>query len=495
MSRKTKIGFWLATVMMIAGTSLITLGGANPAPVQGQDHSGSIAAVDAMSDAFAYVANQTSPAVVFIEIQKTVTPRPASFFGPEGYSFGIPGFFGPMPGRGPDSMGDDGPGRYPVPVGEGSGFIISPDGYIVTNNHVTDDADRLKVTLADGRTFDAKLVGADPQTEIALIKVEAENLPTVKLGDSDSLRVGEWVLAIGSPFGLNHSVTSGIVSARERGNVGIVDYADFIQTDAAINPGNSGGPLLNMKGEVVGMNTAIVSRGGGSNGVGFAIPVNMVKSVVDQLRDHGSVTRGFLGVGIQELTPDLAQWFGIPDNRGVLISQVSPDSPAEKAGLQRDDVIVEMDGKSVAEAGTFRSHIATKKPGTSVELGILRKGERINKKVDLGSLEGKKIAANEPDTQSGQMGLGIELQPLTSDIAQQLGFEGESGVVVAGVEPGSPAARAGLRPGALITEVNKKPVHNIREFQQALKDGANGKSALLLVRMGEGSRYVAIETS
>jgi serine protease Do len=474
---------------------MLGVGGVKPAPVQGQDHTESVAAVEAMSDAFAFVANQVSPAVVFIEIEKTVSPRPAAFLGPDGFGNGLPDFFGQAPRRGPGGMGDPSAGQYPVPVGQGSGFIVSSDGYIVTNNHVTDGADRMKVTLADGREFEAELVGADPQTEIALIKVDANELPTVKLGDSDVLRVGEWVLAIGSPFGLSHSVTSGIVSARERGNVGIVDYADFIQTDAAINPGNSGGPLLNMKGDVVGMNTAIVSRGGGSNGIGFAIPVNMVKSVVDQLRDHGSVTRGFLGVGIQELTPELSQWFGLKDKRGVLIAQVSPDSPAEKAGIQRDDVIVEMDGKSVSEMGTFRSHIATKKPGTSVELGILRNGERITKEVDLGSLEGKQVAANEPEAQAGPTGLGIELQALTNEIAQQLGYEGQTGIVVAGVAPGSPAARAGLRPGMLVTEVNKQQVHNVREFQQALKDGAQGKSALLLVREGEGSRYVAIETS
>lgn len=456
-----------------------------------------VASVQALSDAFERVAEKASPAVVYIEVDKELKGTPAAFYGPGGeqgdpreffkHFFG-PGF-GPQEGEGPMA-----PHRGPVPMGQGSGFIISPDGYIVTNHHVAGDADRLRVTLQDGKKFDAKLIGSDPQTEIALIKVDAKDLPTLPLGDSDKLRVGEWVLAIGSPFGLNHSVTSGIVSARGRGNVGIVDYADFIQTDAAINPGNSGGPLLNMNGEVIGMNTAIVSRTGGSDGVGFAIPVDMVKYIVNQLRDHGSITRGYLGISIQDLTADLAKWFGIQEGHGVLIAEVAKDSPAERAGLQRDDVIVEYNGKPIDEMGSFRSHVSTTPTGKPVDLTVIRKGERITKSVEVGSLPTEHMAKNGPH-EAEHTELGLAVQGLTDDVAKRLGYEGDHGVVVSEVEPGSAAARAGIKPGALIEEVNKKEVNNPREFEQAIKQTGKDRSALLLLKEGQGTRYATLEVA
>jgi serine protease Do len=291
-------------------------------------------------------------------------------------------------------------------------------------------------------------------------------------------------------------VTSGIVSARGRGNVGIVDYADFIQTDAAINPGNSGGPLLDMSGEVVGMNTAIVSRTGGSNGVGFAIPINMVKFITDQLREHGSITRGFLGIGIQNLTPDLAKWFGIDQSQGVLIAEVSKDSPADHAGLERDDVIVDYNGKPVEEIGAFRSHIATTVPGSNVELGIVRGGKHLTKTLKAGGLPAEKMAStgNTPQ-EAGAEDLGLAVQGMTDDMAKRLGYEGESGVVVSQVAPGSEAARAGVKPGDLVREVNKKEINNPRDFQQALQHDSRAHKALLLVQEGQASRYVTLNVA
>lgn len=481
-----------ALAAVVVGAAGIGAAFYNHQYASGLDTSGSLATVQQLSDTFAAVAQEAAPAVVFIEVEKEVKGSPAGFFwrGPEGLDpgelFGFPLPFGFRPPRSLP-FGDQ------LITGQGSGFVISPDGYIVTNHHVVGDADRVKVTFSDGEKRDAKIVGTDQQTDVALIKVEGDNLPTITLGDSDRIRVGEWVLAIGNPFGQQNSVTSGIVSARGRSDVRIVDYADFIQTDAAINPGNSGGPLINMSGEVVGVNTAIMSRSGGSEGIGFAIPSNMVKYIVDQLRTHGSVTRGFLGIGIQNLTPELAAWFKAEQNRGVLVAEVVPDSPAEKAGLKKDDVIIELDGKPVRDSASFRNQVAMTDPGKDVNLTILRDGERMTKRVEVGTLDNETAEAVVPakDDSQGER-LGMLLEPLTEETAKRLGYEGLSGVVVSQVAPGSPAMRAGIRPGALITEVNKKEVANIQEFRAALKEGRNG-STLLRVREGNSSRYVAIE--
>lgn len=468
-------------------------------PVAGVDKTAALSVVQALSTTFEQVVSKASPAVVHIQIEKDLKGSPAAFFGPNAGSRDPQGmyrfFFGP--GMGEQGMpAPSDPDAGPVPVGQGSGFIISSDGYIVTNNHVVDGADRLKVTLADGKEFTAKVIGTDPETEIALIKVNAQGLPTLPLGNSESLNVGEWVLAIGSPFGLDHSVTSGIVSARGRGNVGIADYADFIQTDAAINPGNSGGPLLDMSGNVVGMNTAIVSRTGGSNGVGFAIPVNMIKYITDQLREHGTITRGFLGISIQGLTPELAKWFKTSEGQGVLIAEVTKGSPAEKAGLQKDDVIVELNGQPVGEVGAFRSHISTTASGSKIDLTIIRNGERMTKTIEVGGKPAEQVAMNTgADMEGPHTGLGIAVQGLTDDLAQRLGYQGEKGVVVAQVAPDSKAERAGIKAGDLIKEVNKKEVDNPKDFQQALKQGDKDHTALLLIQEGQASRYVALEVA
>lgn len=478
----------------VASMALATAGALNlyNAPVvHGADLDGAVATLQDLSDTYAKVAAETSQAVVYIEISKSMAV-PTAFPGNRGGNgFPFPRFFDPRGfGGTPPGSGQGEPS--PAPVGSGSGFIISPDGYIVTNHHVAGDADGLKVTLEDGRQFDATVVGSDPQTEIALIKIDADDLPTVKLGDSDRVRVGEWILAVGSPFGLDFTVTSGIVSAQGRSQVGIVDYANFIQTDAAINPGNSGGPLINLRGEVIGMNTAILSRTGENNGIGFAIPVNMVKYVVDDLKEDGHVDRGFLGVSIQDLTPDISSWFNIEGDHGAIISDVMEDSPAHKAGLQRDDVVVNFDGHVVNDASALRSRVATSKPGRAMKVDLIRDGKRIEKTVELGRLDdghdnsSRAMAEEKPH-------LGLQLQNMNPNIAQQLGFTGDHGVVITGVAPGSQAHRSGIKTGCIITEVNRKPVSNIEDFKEAVENSKNKDSILLSIEKDGHARYVALK--
>jgi serine protease Do len=374
--------------------------------------------------------------------------------------------------------------------GQGSGFIISPDGYIMTNNHVVGDADKVTVKLEDGREFTAKTVGTDPHSDVAIIKIDAKNLPVLALGDSDALEVGNWVLAIGNPFGLSHTLTAGIVSAKGRSSLGLTDYENFIQTDAAINPGNSGGPLVDLNGKAIGMNTAIFSQSGGSMGIGFAIPINMAKAIKNQLIKTGSVTRGYLGIVIQDLTPELADSFGLDDHQGILVAEVTTDSPAEKAQLKQGDVIVKFDGKAVEEVGAFRNYVSLKAPGTRENITILRDGKQRTLTVTIGTLPDSGpmagIDAHTPDN------LGLTIQTLTPDLAQQFGYQEDKGVVVTQVAPGSVAALADIQPGMLIQEVNRKQVQDVNEFKQAIRKSENSKTVLLLIREGQYSRYVVL---
>ena len=475
-------------IMALAIATVGALGLYKVPVAHGADVDEAVTTLQNLSDTYARVAKDTSHAVVYIEISKTMAV-PAGFPGGNGFPF--PRFFDPR-GYGvpmPEGQQHD---SAPAPVGSGSGFIISPDGYIVTNHHVAGDADGLKVTLEDGRQFDATLVGSDPQTEIALIKIDAEGLPTVKLGDSDHIQVGEWILAVGSPFGLDFTVTSGIVSAQGRSEIGIVDYANFIQTDAAINPGNSGGPLINLRGEVIGMNTAIFSRSGENNGIGFAIPINMVKYVVGELKDHGKVDRGFLGISIQNLTPEIANWFNIEGDHGALISDVVEDSPAYNAGLQQDDIVLSFDGHVVNDAGALRSRVATTAPGKELKLEVLRDGKQIEKTVELGRLDAEDVVTARGTAERSPR-LGLQLQDMNDDLAQRLGFTGDHGVVVTGVEQGSQAEREGIEPGCIITEVNRKPVSNVKEFKAAMENEQNKDSVLLNIQKEGHSRYVALK--
>ncbi|MCD4706547.1 MAG: DegQ family serine endoprotease [Candidatus Sabulitectum sp.] len=418
----------------------------------------------AMSNLFADISGMVGPSVVTITSKTTVT-GPASPMIPWGFGFGFP---------------NQGGTREYTQEGLGSGVIISPEGLIVTNNHVAGDADELLVVLSNGDEVEAKLIGADPRSDLALIQIEYdENLPAISLGSSDDLRVGEWVLAIGSPFALRQTVTQGIVSYLGRDGVGLADYESYIQTDAAINPGNSGGALVNLDGELIGVNTAIASRTGGYQGIGFAIPVNTVKNVVDDLLQHGEVRRGWLGVSIQPVTAEIAGQFNLQDNTGVLISDVLPDSPAENSGLLRGDVVISVNGNRFNSINDFRNKIADMDPGSESELVVVRDGRERTITVELGSRE------EDPATVVSNLenDYGWQLSELTEELALRIGAGNTEGVVVLNVLPGSPASAAGVQPGDLILEVNRKTVETVSEVGDELQR-AVGDALLLVWRRG-----------
>ncbi len=371
----------------------------------------------------------------------------------------------------------------------GSGVIVSPDGYILTNNHVIKNADKIKVVLSDKREYDGKVVGTDPKTDLSVIKIDAENLTTISLGNSDALRVGAFVLAIGNPYGLNQTFTMGIVSAVGRANVGIADYEDFIQTDAAINPGNSGGALVNVKGELVGINTAIFSTSGGYQGIGFAIPSNMARAVMESLISRGKVIRGWLGVSIQSITPELAEQFGLEKDYGTLVADVIEDSPAEKGGLERGDVIISLNGDPVDEPYNLRNMVASTAPGEDVEFQVIREKELLTLKVTIGELplEDQKVA-----TEYKNALRGVSVQDLNPDIYRKLNIpEKIRGIVVTDVEPGSPA-ESRLMPGDVILEINRKATPSLDEYEAIVSKIITDKDILLLVFRRGSTTFVAI---
>jgi len=385
-------------------------------------------------------------------------------------------FYGITPEDNSDDKQSDssGSGTRKVPNGMGSGVIVSADGYIITNNHVVCDssgeaADEINVALLDGREFKAKLVGRDPQTDVAVLKIDASGLPVVPFGESDDLQVGDLVFAVGNPMGLSQSVTMGIVSAVGRSRLGILGergYEDFIQTDAPINPGNSGGALVDAKGRLVGINTAILSRSGGSIGIGFAIPSSMVRSVAVNLMDGGKVERGYLGVTIRNLDATLAESFGIQGGKGSLIEGVAPGSPAEKAGLKRGDVIVKVDGRNVVSDGDLRMHVAQKKPGTKISMTYIRDGKSRETEITLASLS--------PDMLAGPGGIlvpGVTVQPVTEELAKKFGLENPAGVVVTNVAADSPFSSS-LVTGMQILEINDEPISDVAQARELIKDGA-----------------------
>jgi len=381
----------------------------------------------------------------------------------------------------------------------GSGVIVSSDGYIITNNHVIERADEIRVTLLDKRSFKGKIVGADPKTDVAIIKIDAGGLPTTPWGNSDKLQVGEFVLAIGNPYGLSHTVTMGIISAVGRANVGIADYEDFIQTDAAINPGNSGGPLVNIKGELIGINTAIFSRTGGYQGIGFAVPSNMVRLVMDQLVQKGTVTRGWLGVTIQELTPEISQKLGITKSRGALVSDVAKGSPAEKSGLARGDVIVEFDGKEVKDVNVLRNMVAQSKVGTEITIKILRAGKEYMIKAVIAEMPRDTAEARPqqlPAEAETSALTGFSVMDITKEIARQLGLSrDETGVIVARVEPGSPADEASIKKGDIIKEIDRKRVDNLEDFNKIASKIKENETVLLFITRGNKKFYVTLKAS
>jgi serine protease Do len=393
-------------------------------------------------------------------------------------------FFPGMPG----GQGGRGPMQEMPTHGEGSGFIVGSDGTILTNAHVVSGADEVVVKLIDKRSFTAKVVGADPRTDVAVLKITASNLPTVKLGDPDKLRVGEAVAAIGSPFGFENSVTAGIVSAKGR-SLPSESYVPYIQTDVAINPGNSGGPLFNLKGEVVGINSQIYSRSGGYQGVSFAIPIDVAMEVAGQLKAGGKVSRGWLGVMIQEVTSDLAESFGLDRPRGALVSQVQDDSPAEKAGVQTADVILKFDGKLVENSGDLPRMVGAVKPGSKIPLEIWRKGRAQTVSVVLTQLPGEEQAAGKSGKPVMRGGLG--LSELTPEQRRELKID--QGLLVE--EATGDAVRAGIRIGDVILAVNNGKVTTVESFRKAIAAVPVGKSAAILVRRGEGSLYIPLKIS
>jgi serine protease Do len=438
-----------------------------------------------LSNAFRSVARQAVPAVVFVTVEKTVESRnPTAFNNPfEGFGEDfLERFFGRRFSEGQQPRERQ--------QGAGSGFIISPDGQILTNYHVVGDADRVTVKLNDGREFTAKTIGTDEPSDIAVIKIEAKDLPVLRLGDSDAMEVGDWVIAAGNPFGLTESITVGVISAKGRSRLGIADFEDFIQTDAAINPGNSGGPLINLQGEAIGVNTAIASRSGGYMGIGFAIPSNMVKAVKDQLVTKGKVVRGYLGVRIQELTRALAQSMHLDTVEGVLVADVSKGSPAAKAGLKRGDVILAFNGRSMTDPGQLRNTVAMSAPGTKVPLQILRDNKKREVTVELGELPREQTAARAGEETLAPARLGFNVQNLTPDIARQLGYDDTKGVVVTQIDPRSEAYQAGVRRGMVIREVNHQEVNNLQDFQEAVQKAEQEKQLLMLVESQQATLYV-----
>ena len=380
--------------------------------------------------------------------------------------------------------------RRPHPVRSlGSGFVINPDGYVVSNNHVVDGASEIRVKLSDGRELPAKVLGRDPKTDLALLKIEVTGLPTIPIGDSEALQVGEPVMAIGNPFGLEQTVTTGIVSGTGR-VIGGGPYDDFIQTDASINPGNSGGPLINARGQAIGINAAIFSQSGGSIGIGFAIPVNLAKPVLTQLADGGRVVRGWLGVSIQPVTPELAKGLKLSETSGALVASVTEGSPAAKAGLKPGDVIVEFNGERVARADRLPNAVATMAVGREVPLAVVRDGNSLELTVKVGEQTEPEEAAAEAAKVPAMLGLTVE--PVTPRLARELRLRDERGVVVRDVEADSPAAEAGLRAGDVIVEVNRQAVHNTADMHRQIERRAKGTPVLMLVHRGDSSLFVAV---
>ena len=441
--------------------------------------SGAFTAAPMVPGNFSVIADRVRAGVVNIQVSKKVSNAELPDF--RGNPFGdrnpFGEFFGPFGGNPPVRKQQ----------GVGSGCIISKDGFILTNNHVVEGADQIKVKLADGKERDGRIIGRDPKTDLALVKIDGEpELRPLKLGDSDSLKVGNWVVAVGSPFGLEQTVTAGIVSAKGR-VIGSGPYDNFIQTDASINPGNSGGPLINMQAEVVGINTAIMASG---QGIGFAIPINMAKEIAPQLEKSGHVTRGLLGVNIQDLTPELAKSFGLKDARGALVAKVVSGAPAEKAGIAMGDVIVQFNGQPVTGAKDLSRIVAATPVGESVTVRVIRDGKAMDIQAKVGEMEEQGDFATADD--ASHKSLGLSLQNMTPRIAGELGLKKNTGVVVTGVEPGSAAAEARVRTGDVIHEVNRKPVANVTEFKQIIDQAKAGDTLLLLIEREQNTLFVTI---
>lgn len=455
-----------------------------------------LAVANDLSQAFQHVAKALRPSVVSISSVRRIEMRRR---GRGGYGSQVPEEFRRFFG---DDFLEEFPSEGPSPrrgfrqEGMGTGVIVSEDGYILTNNHVVSGADEVNVRLSDNRELKAEIVGTDKPTDIAVLKIDAEGLVAAQLGDSKTSEVGEWVLAMGSPFGLSQTVTAGIISATGRANMGIADYEDFIQTDAAINPGNSGGPLVNLQGEVVGIATAIASRNGGYQGIGFAIPSHMARRVLDSIIQEGQVTRGYLGAMIQNLDKDLAQSFSYDSTDGVLIGDILEGGPAEKAGLKSGDIVVKLNGKTVETANALRNSIANTPPGSTVELEVFRDGQRKEFEVTVGKRDEAELALRKRQGSESAVNLGMAVRSLTPEVARQLGYEpDQKGVVVMKVQPGSMAQRVGIQPKDVIVAANGDPIRSAADFRQATQE-SKLKSGVRLQIMRDGARrFVFLKSS
>ncbi len=503
MKRRRSVRWAIVALIVVAlGATGWQLGGlvadsSNTAPLNPQ----AVAVAEQLSTAFKQAAQAVRPSVVSITSTQRIQPvlrggaSPGAdipddlkrFFGDDFFDrfFGSPQFR--LPRRGFQRKG------------VGSGVIVSQDGLILTNNHVVDGADEVSVRLYDHREFEAEVVGTDPKTDLAVLRIHANNLQPARLGDSDRVEVGDWVLAVGSPFNLEQTVTSGIISAKGRANVGLAVYEDYLQTDAAVNPGNSGGPLVDLHGEVIGINTAIASRSGGNMGIGFAIPVNMAREIMNQLVQSGHVERGFLGVGLQPLTRELARSFGLDQPHGALVSDVTPGSGAAKAGLQAGDVIVRFNGTDVDSASTLRRLVAEVKPGRRVAVEVLRDGKRRSFDVTIGRRPDEASIAAAPRAGASSSGstdrqLGLTVRTLTPTDARSLGYpESTRGVAVVNVVPGSLAELAGLRNGDVILAVGSQPVTTLAEYRDAMHKHDLKKGVRLHVLRGDFKRFIFLQ--
>jgi serine protease Do len=491
-----KIRRWVATVVVLVAlatggilsqglknwTGHSVLGASKTAPTIAAE--GAPVTLGNFVNGFSSVLKPALPAVVNIRSSKVVKTQIHG-----GLPFNDPmfrQFFG-------DQFGQRGGPQTQREQSLGSGVIITTDGTVLTNNHVIEGATDIKVYLSDKREFKATLVGTDPKTDVAVLKIDATNLPTLPLGNSSTLQVGDLIFAIGDPFGIGETATMGIVSAKGRGGLGIENYEDFIQTDAAINPGNSGGAMIDLHGNLVGINTAILSGGsGGNQGVGFAIPINLARNVMDQIRAHGKVVRGYMGVYIQDVTPEIAKQFHLNETRGALIGDVSADTPGARAGLRRGDVILAVNGQEISGANELRLKISQTPPGTLVKLKVWRDGKTQDTSLTLGELPEKTEKASKGEEGGGALE-GVDVENVTPEIAQQLNLKANThGVVVASVDPSSAAGSVGLRQGDVIQEVNHKPVTNVEEFRHAIA-GAEKQSVLLLVNRDGVTSYLVVE--
>ncbi len=492
---------WISTILgvgFVAGVTFVTLlGSGNNTPLRGNEQRGSAPVVtpqgremlEQFSAAFESAAAEVNASVVpiYSEQVKVVQNPFASGDDPFRQFFGndfFHQFFGNQPQQ-----------QKEVVHALGSGVIVSKDGYILTNNHVVKGAQKLTVMLSDKKKYKAKVIGTDPQTDVAVIKIDAKDLLTANLGNSDNVKVGQWVIAVGNPFELMHTVTAGIISAKGRSTVGLADYSDFIQTDASINPGNSGGALADLDGNVIGINTAIYSPSGGNVGIGFAIPINMAKEVMDQLIKTGKVTRGFLGIQIQDVDETMAKAMKLSTTEGALVGDVNKDSPAEKAGVQVGDVITGVNGQNVENSDQLRNVVAGIEPGSTVKLTLIRKGEEKTVDVKLGERPSDaQIAENEGSEQeSTSKKLGVTVDNLNATLARQLGIETTVGVVITKVDQASPADDAGVKKGDVVEQVNQVNVKNVDEFNKALGQLKSGESVALLLKRGGTTFYVGID--